>query len=167
LHAKGLLVENNQMIATLSHMYRETFGKWSYSLFLIGAFAVLFSTVFGATASNARLLADALSIFGVVKYRTPEDRGRMIRTACVLLPCAFATVFLLVGEPVSLVFVGALAQGLMLPFLAFAALYFSHKRTEAELRPGTVWKLFLWLAGISMAAVGGYKVWEELQKVFK
>ena len=132
LHAKGLTVENNQMIATLSHMYRETFGQWSYWLFLAGAFAVLYSTVFGATASNARLAADALSLFGLVKYRSPDDRVKMIRVCCVLLPCAFASVFLLVGEPVSLVFVGALAQGLMLPFLAGAALYFHCHSTPAH-----------------------------------
>jgi len=167
LHAKGLVVENNQMIATLSHMYRETFGQWSFWLFLVGAFAVLYSTVFGATASNARLLADALSLFRVVKYRTPEDRARMVKVGCVLLPCAFAAVFLLVGEPVSLVFVGALAQGLMLPFLASAALYFHYRRTDARLRSGGVWGMCLWLAAIAMSAVGIYKVFEELQKVFK
>jgi len=166
LHAKGLVVENNQMIATLSHMYRETFGEWSNRLFLVGAFAVLYSTVFGATASNARLFADALSIYGLTKYRTPEDRARMVRVGCVLLPCAFATVFLVVGEPVSLVFVGALAQGLMLPFLGGAALYFYHQRTPAGLRPGKIWAACLWLAAASMAAIGGYKVWEELRKVF-
>jgi hypothetical protein len=64
------------------------------------------------------------------------------------------------------VFVGALAQGLMLPFLAFAALYFHYKRTDACLRPGRIWVGFLWFAGLAMAAVGGYKVIEELQKVF-
>jgi Mn2+/Fe2+ NRAMP family transporter len=167
LHAKGLVVENSQMIATLSHMYRETFGQWSYWFFLVGAFAVLYSTVFGATASNARLLADALSLFGVVKYRAPEDRVRMVKVGCVLLPCAFAAVFLLVGEPVSLVFVGALAQGLMLPFLAGAALYFRYRRTEAALRPGGFWSFWLWVAAAAMSAVGLYKVWEELGKVFK
>jgi Mn2+/Fe2+ NRAMP family transporter len=166
LHAKGLTVENSQMIATLSHMYRETFGQWSFWLFLVGATAVLFSTIFGATASNARLLADALSLFKLTTYRTPEDRVRMVKVGCVLLPCSFAAVYLLVGEPVSLVFVGALAQGLMLPFLAFAALYFHYKRTDACLRPGRIWVGFLWFAGLAMAAVGGYKVIEELQKVF-
>jgi manganese transport protein len=167
LHAKGLIVENNQMIATLSHMYRETFGQWSFWLFLAGAFAVLYSTVFGATASNARLFADALSLFGIVKYQTQDERLQMVRAGCVLLPCAFATVYLLWGEPVSLVFVGALAQGLMLPFLAGAALYFHYRRADAGLRTGNVWAACLWFAGLAMAAVGSYKVVEEVRKVLK
>jgi manganese transport protein len=41
LHAKGLAVEDRNMIETLSHMYRETFGPWSFWVFLVGAFAVL------------------------------------------------------------------------------------------------------------------------------
>jgi hypothetical protein len=65
------------------------------------------------------------------------------------------------------VFVGALAQGLMLPFLAGAALYFRYRRTDARLRPGAIWTAFLWFAALSMAAVGIYKVVEEAQKVFK
>lgn len=167
LHAKGLEVENSQMIATLSHMYRETFGQWSFWLFLLGAVAVLYSTVFGATASNSRLFADALSLFGLRKYREPEDRARMIKLGCVLLPCASASVYLLLGDPVSLVFIGALAQGLMLPFLAFAALYFHHKRTDPALKPGLTWSAFLWFSGLAMAVVGFYKVVEEVAKFIR
>jgi manganese transport protein len=165
LHAKGLVVENSEMIATLSHMYRETFGQWSYWLFLVGAFAVLYSTVFGATASNSRLLADALSLFGVLKYRDAEHRSRWIKIGGVLLPIAFTSVYLLVGEPVSLVFVGALAQGLMLPFLALAALYFHHRRTDRALRTGTVWTACLWLATLAMSVVGIYQVITTFQRL--
>lgn len=167
LHAKGLVVANNKMIETLSHMYRETFGQWSYWFFLVGAFAVLYSTVFGATASNARLLADALQVFKIVRYRTLEQRLVAIKLACVALPIAFTTVFMLVGEPVTLVFVGALAQALMLPFLAFAAVYFYYRRTDKALLPGKLWALGLWFAAVAMTAVGAYKLGEELTKMFK
>jgi len=167
LHAKGLDVEGQNMIGTLSHMYRETFGQWSLWLFLVGAFAVLYSTVFGATASNARLFADALSLFGLVRFRTPEDRLRWVKIGCVVLPVAFATVYLTFGDPVSLVFVGALAQGVMLPFLGFAALYFHFRRTEVDLRPRRAWVVCLWISVLSMGVAGGYKVFEELSKLLK
>lgn len=166
LHAKGLAVENQDMVATLSHMYRESLGNWSFWLFLIGAFAVLFSTVFGATASNARLFADALSLYGLARYRTADDRVRMVQVGCVVLPVAFTGVFLLWGQPVTLVFVGALAQGVMLPFLAFAALYFRYRRVQTFLRPGRLWTLCLWCSGVAMAVIGIYKVTEELVKLW-
>jgi manganese transport protein len=165
LHAKGLVVADDKMIETLSFMYRDTFGEWSYWVFLVGAFAVLYSTVFGATASNARLLADALSIFGIAKYSTAADRVRMVKIGCVLLPIAFTTVFLLIGQPVSLVFVGALAQGLMLPFLAYAALYFRARQTHPELSKGKVWSFFLWFAAGAMTAVGLYQVITTIIKI--
>ena len=167
LHAKNMQVENSQMISTLSLMYRETFGEWSFWLFLLGAFAVLYSTVFGATASNARLFADALSLYGIVRYRTPEDRARWVKIGCVLLPAAFAAVYLTLGDPVSLVFIGALAQGIMLPFLGFAALYFHYRRTDAALKPGRLWVTLLWISVLSMACVGSYKVIEEITKMIR
>jgi manganese transport protein len=165
LKAKGLTVEDNRMIETLSHMYRETFGQSSYWLFLFGAACVLYSTVFGATASNARLFADALSIFKLVEYKTPEDRVKMVKLGCVLLPCAFVGVYLSWGAPVSLVFVGAIAQGLMLPFLAFAALYFHYRHTDKELLPGRSWVTGLWIAGLCMGAVGLYQVVAQFSKL--
>jgi Mn2+/Fe2+ NRAMP family transporter len=167
LHAKGLVVEDRDMIATLSHMYRETFGQWSYWLFLLGAFAVLYSTVFGATASNARLLADGLSLYGVLKYRDAEHRMRWVKIGCVLLPVAFTSVFLLWGEPVKLVFVGALAQAMMLPFLALAALYFRYRRTASALRPGGTWTFCLWFATAAMSAVGAYQLVTKLKDLVK
>jgi Mn2+/Fe2+ NRAMP family transporter len=162
LHAKGLVVEDQRMIETLSHMYRETFGEWSLWLFLAGAWAVLYSTVFGATASNARLFADALSVFGIVRYETPEHRARLVRVGCVLLPIAYTSVFLIFGAPVTLVFVGALAQGLMLPFLAWAALHFRFRQTEPALRPGALWTVCLCLSAVAMAALGLYQVMQHL-----
>ncbi|MDA1274717.1 MAG: Nramp family divalent metal transporter [Verrucomicrobia bacterium] len=165
LHAKGLTVDDNKMIETLSHMYRETFGQSSYWLFLFGAFCVLYSTVFGATASNARLFADALNLFKIVEYKTHEDRTKMVKLGCVLLPCAFVAVYLFWGAPVSLVFVGAIAQGLMLPFLAIAALYFHYKRTDAVLLPGKIWVGFLWLSTLCMVSVGLYQVVAQIQKL--
>jgi len=162
LHSKGLTVGDEEVISTLSHMYRETFGQGSFWLFLVGAFAVLYSTVFGATASNARLFADALSLFGVVKYRTPEERVKMVKVGCVLLPCAFAGVYLFVGKPVSLVIMGAVGQALLLPFLGGAAVYFYYCRTDKRLRSGHFWNLCLWIAAGSMVAVGIYKLVEEI-----
>lgn len=166
LHAKGLKVEDKEMIPTLSYMYRDTFGEWSYWVFLVGAFAVLYSTVFGATASNSRLLADILSLLGLAKYSTPEDRARMVRIGCGILPLVFGTVFLSWGEPVKLVFVGALAQGLMLPFLSYAALYFL-RHTHPGLMPGKVWLFYLSLASFVMTAVGVYQVYDTILKYVK
>ena len=165
LHAKQLRVESAAMIETLSFMYRDTFGEWSVWMFLVGAIAVLYSTVFGATASNARLFADALSLFGVKRYRDAEDRMRWIKIGCVLLPVAFTIVFLVVGNPVQLVFWGAVAQGLMLPFLAGAALYFHYTSPHRELRASPFSLAGLIVAAVLMTALGVYQVVTQIGRL--
>ena len=158
LHAQHLRVESHQMIETLSFMYRDTFGPWSLWLFLVGAVAVLYSTIFGATASNARLLADALNLWGVKRYKDAAHRNRWVKISCVILPVASTSVFLIMGNPVSLVFVGAIAQGLMLPFLAGAALYFHYTNPHRELRARPLSLAALMVAAAAMAALGVYQV---------
>ena len=135
-------------------------------LFLIGAIVVLYSTIFGATASNARVLADALSVFRINHYRDPEHRVRWVKIGCVLLPIAFTSVFLIFGNPVKLVFWGAVAQGMMLPFLAGAALYFHFTGRHAELRARPLSVVCLSLAAILMATLGIYQVTDAISKEF-
>lgn len=158
LHARGLIVENAKMIETLSVMYREVFGEWSVPMFLVGAFAVLYSTIFGATASNSRTGVDALALWRVKRFRDDTEHARWVKYGCVLLPVAFTAVFIFVGSPVSLVFVGAVGQGLMLPFIAGAALYLHFKNPHRELRAGRFSLSCLVVASLLMAALGAYQI---------
>ncbi len=158
LHAKQLTVENSRMIETLSHMYRTTFGEWSLWLFVVGAVAVLYSTIFGGTASNARLLADGLALWGVKRYRDEAHRRKWIKIGCVILPVLFTGVFLSVGNPVHLVLVGAIAQGLMLPFLAGAVLYYHFNTPHPALRARPLSLIALVIAALAMMALGVYQV---------
>ncbi len=158
LHAKKLDVTNADMIPTLAHMYQETFGAWSLPLFLIGAVAVLYSTIFVATASNARLLTDALVVFKVRTFASDAERQRTMRWLCALVPAAWTLLYVIWGSPVTLVFVGAVAQGMMIPFLALAALWLHYRHTEPALRTGLAWRICLWVSAASMSAVGLYQV---------
>lgn len=164
LHAKGLEVNDKGMIDTLAHMYADSLGTWSLYLFLLGAFFALYSTVFVATASNARLLVDAAALFKVKAYPTPEHRVRAVKFCVVLLPALSLLLYLIWEKPVTLVLVGAVSQGIMLPFLAGAALYFRHRRIDATLRPGVFWTVCLWIAALSMAAIGLYQAVQEILK---
>lgn len=158
LHSKGLKVTDTDMVPTLSHMYRESFGEAGYWAYLVGAFMVLYKTVFLATASNGRLSADLLRMFRLIQLRDEEHRQRLIKFACLALTVIYFLLFTVIAAPVKLVFVGALAQALMLPFLGGAALYFLYRRTAPAVRPGPFWTFFLWISCISMAAMGCYQV---------
>jgi manganese transport protein len=166
LHARGLEVTDRELIETLSQMYRQTLGVAGSSIFLAGAFAVLYSTFFVATASNARLFADALAIFGLTRYRNENHRRRVVRIACVALPVASAIIYFIFQQPVLLVLIGALGQGLMLPFLGGAAVYFHHRRLSGTLKPGMLWTFFLWLSALAMMVVGAYQITQTLRPYF-
>jgi Mn2+/Fe2+ NRAMP family transporter len=164
LHEEGLAVENADMIVTLSAMYQRTFGEWSLWLFLCGAIAVLYSTLFVATAANARLLVDSLSVLRVKRYADEAERARWVKYGCVAIPVAFTCVYLIWESPVTLVLIGALSQGLMLPFLAIGAIYLHHRRTEKSILPGRGPVTALWIAGLAMVAVGSYQFATEILK---
>lgn len=167
LHAKGLVVTNDAMIPTLAHMYLETFGGVGLAVFIVGGVAVLYSTAFAGSASNARLLADALALFGLL--RPPADdaaRDRRVRWCCALLPLYATGLYLLVPKPVTLVLINGVGQAVLLPFLAGAALYFRYRALEPALRPGRAWTFCLWLSAAILATAGGYQLFVELRKLF-
>jgi len=158
LHGQGMEVTDRELIDTLKQMYQQTLGATGAWIFLFGAFAVLYSTFFVATASNARLFADALQLFGFTRYRDDAARLRVVRAACIGLPFASGAVYFLMPQPVVLVLIGAVGQALMLPFIGAAALYFHYKRLAGVIHSGPVWVVCLWLAALSMTLAGGYQL---------
>ena len=164
LHGKGMSVTNDDMIPTLSNLYKTSFGPLGLGAFLIGATVVLYSTIFISTASNARLSADLLRIGRLVKVNTDEQKQRLIKIVCVALPALYFFFYMLVGKPLTLVFIGALAQALMLPLICFAAIYFHFTTTDRAIKPGKTWMTFLWFACGLMASVGIYQIVQEIQK---
>jgi manganese transport protein len=158
LHARGLDVTNADMIHVLSQMFRQTFGEWTLVIFLTGAFFVLYSTYFGATAANARLAADALVLFGVTRYRNEAARLRMVRWFSIGISLLCALVYLAWSQPVTLVLIGATGQALMLPFLGVAAVRFN-RDIDPRLR-GPRWEsVGLWLSATAMVVLGAYQLW--------
>ena len=154
LHRQGLRVEDKDLIPTLVPLYEESFGTAGVWVFYVGAFMVLYSTVFVSTASNSRLFADVSGLLGLPRAREPEGRKALLRFAVVAIPTVILGLYFLWGKAVTMVSVGAIGQGIMLPFLGLAALYFRHRQIPAALRPGRLWTLFLWLAVATMVAVG-------------
>jgi Mn2+/Fe2+ NRAMP family transporter len=158
LNAQNLSVENAELIPTLSNMYSKSFGTFGLWAFLIGAFVVLYSTVFISTAGNTRLAVDVLRLFDLIRVDDEERRRSWIRIASVALPSLYFVFYVTVGSPVSLVLVGAIAQALMLPLLCFAALYHLYRDTDPDLFPSRLWLFCLWLSAGVITATGVYQL---------
>ncbi|HEX2298010.1 MAG TPA: Nramp family divalent metal transporter, partial [Pseudonocardiaceae bacterium] len=69
LHPQGLVPQGNGLITTLSRMYTDTLGEWANVIFLLGAIAVLGSTMWAAIPSWARMYTNLLATFGVLDWQ--------------------------------------------------------------------------------------------------
>ncbi len=165
LHPQGLHPEGQKMILTLSRMFVDSFGGWTQIVFLIGAAAVLFKTLYLSSAGNARLLADFISLAGVVKYRTPEHRGRMIHWLSISIPVLALILFLAFKEPKWMVVVGGFGQALMLPIISFATIYFRYRKMDRRMEPRKITDVLMWIAAISITLVAGYALKAQVEKL--
>lgn len=150
----GLDPKGSELIRQLSAMYRPVFGELTQGVFLFGAFAVLYSTFFVANASHARVFSDALRVMSFVPD-THRTRTYLIRLFSGLFPLMCLTIYLFLPEPRALVLLSGVVQGLMLPMLAGAAVYFRYRKTDERIRPNSrVWDAFLWLSFAGMLITG-------------
>lgn len=162
LHVQGLVPDKEEMIKTLSLMYKPAFGDWTIIAFLIGAWAVLFKTLYVSSASHSRLTSDFLSLGRFVRYETVGERARMIRWFCVFYPCLAFLLFLWNGNPPLMVFIGGLAQAITLPVIAGATVYLRFRGTDRRLAPSGWSDLCLLFAFVSMSAMAAYVLYDKL-----
>ena len=158
LHPQGLDPKGTAMIETLSHMFVDTFGHWTRIVFLIGAGAVLFKTLYLSCAGNARMTADFLSLTGAVRYQDVSHRAKWIHRFSLFFPILALVLFLLFANPKSMTVVGGFAQAATLPMIAITTLYFRYRRIESALAPSKLWDAMLWIAVVSITIVAMYAV---------
>ncbi len=166
LHPQGLDPKGKDMIGTLSNMYLHPLegtpmaGMRAFTRvgFLLGAWAVLFKTLYVATAANSRLTADFLNLSGVWRQTTPKARDRTIRAFCVLYPVGALSLYFAFREPQGLIKVGGIAQGLMLPLIAGVVLYLRNRDTDRRVGPSFFSDACTWLAFFAITGVALYSV---------
>ena len=161
LHRVGLNPEKDDMVRTLAVMFRPVFSEWAAAIFLFGAFAVLYSTFFVANASHARTFSDAMRVIGLIADDS-ETRQRWIQILSGVFPILCVVIYLVFPQPAYLVLLSGVAQGVMLPMLAGAALFFRYKRVTEGLTPGKFWDACLWLSAAAMLVTG---LWTVVDKV--
>jgi Mn2+/Fe2+ NRAMP family transporter len=161
LHRVGLNPEKDTMVRTLSVMFVPVFSNWASAVFLFGAFAVLYSTFFVANASHARTFADAMSVVGLID----EDEKvvqKWVHWLSGAFPILCLVIYLAFPTPAQLVLLSGVAQGIMLPMLAGAALYFRYCRCVPGLTPGRLWDVMLWVSAAAMLVTG---LWTVIEKI--
>jgi Mn2+/Fe2+ NRAMP family transporter len=153
---------DSEMIRTLAVMYEPVFGESARVLFLVGAFAVLYSTYFVANAAHARVFSDTLGVLGAAASDEAAHRRRVTWLSGIF-PLLCLAIYVLFPKPAQLVLISGLMQALMLPMLAVAGLYFRFRRNDTRLEPGRVWDACLWVSAIGMSVAGIWALISKLQ----
>ncbi|MEI8021517.1 MAG: hypothetical protein WCH39_25130, partial [Schlesneria sp.] len=164
LHPQGLAPQGKDMILTLSRMFVDSFGTWTQIAFLIGAGAVLFKTLYLSAAGNARLAADLFNLAGIVRYRDPHQRGRVIHWISLLIPVIALSLFLAFKEPKWMVVVGGFGQALTLPIITASTIYFRYRKLDRRLTPPLILDILLWIAFVSITLVAIYALRDQILK---
>jgi hypothetical protein len=156
LHRLGTVPQGIKLVPALASMYTETLGPWAKWVFLAGAFVVLFSTLLAALAAWTRMFADAFGQLGWTDFHDPERRRRLIRVAAWVIPSLWALLFLVFGEPATMVIAGGLATAVILLIVVFAALVMRYRWLPPGLAPSKLYDVALLASVAAIFLVGVY-----------
>jgi len=173
LHPQGLDPRGADMIPTLSRMYLQPLEGTSMAGFrdltrvgfLLGAWAVLFKTLYVATAANSRLTVDFLNLVGIWRSDNEPQRERAIRFFCALYPLLALGLYYAFREPQGLIKAGGIAQAVMLPLIAGATIFLRVRDNDPRVGPSKISDLFTWLAFIGITAVASYSVFDLMRSL--
>ena len=163
LHAHGEVPEGYAMVETLSKMFTETLGPWAKVMFLIGAFFVLYSTLFTATASWARIFGDAFGQLGWVRFDDETSRKRVIGALSWAFPAIWCLLFLVIQMPVAMILLGGIATSILLLVVLWAAVVFRYRVLPFSLTPSRTYDFFFWLSVASILTVSMYGIWQVIK----
>jgi Mn2+/Fe2+ NRAMP family transporter len=163
LHNEGRDPDGMRMVSTLAAAYVPVFGEYAKWLFLIGAFAVLFSTFLVAIAGHARTYTDAFKVWGLMDRNNQQAHDRSVSALGVALPLLSLATYLAGINPVRAILVAGLMQAILLPMLGFAALYFRRTATDPRLAPSRLWDVMLVISCLGLIVSGTWGVVSALR----
>ena len=165
LNPQGLVPEGNEMITTLSRLYTDVLGEWASVFFLIGAIAVLGSTLWASIPSWSRMYTNLLATVGVLDWQDTPTRLRWIRGFTVALPIIWGAAYLLIQSPVLMVQIGGVATGVFLLAAVAAVWYLRNTETNRSLRGGAPFNTVLVVSSIAIVLLGVYTALSVLELV--
>ena len=162
LHRQALLPQGMELVETLSTLYTASLGLWAGTLFLVGAFVVLFSTLFGALAMWTRLFSDAFGQIGWLDFWNLKHRRRSIAILAWGFPMIWVVLFLMLKVPALMVVIGGVAGTIILLIVVMAVIHFRYRRLPRVLTPGRTYDAALWTSIVAILMVALYGLYQAL-----
>jgi Mn2+/Fe2+ NRAMP family transporter len=135
LHGLDEQPSGTETINVLSNMYTLTLGPWSFWLFTVGAFCILFSTVLSGIGGGSRSFPDLLVTLGFIDRQNLALRKKWIRGYIIAMPIVSTLIYLSYQQPIALIIFGATFGAFMLPVQTFITLYLQANRMDQRVRP--------------------------------
>jgi Mn2+/Fe2+ NRAMP family transporter len=140
------------VVKDVSRIYTETFGAWSYIVFMFGGFCTLFSTLVVVSAATGRMGADFTASLGYIRWDDAAARTRSIRSFTLLFLTIWLGMAFFMTRPENYVAFGQAVNGLInTPLLMIAVLMMAF-RVDRRLRMGPLAGFFL-LASVALLAL--------------
>ena len=157
LHNRGDIPQGNEVIETIALIYTQSLGAGVKNVYLVGAFFVLFSSLFASLAAWTRLFSDIFGQLGWINFFNVTQRNRVIAVLAWVFPFTWAAAYLFIDSPVLMVLSGGVVGSFMLFIVIFAALHFKYTRTTA-IKSGLLYDTAFWISIISIFSVGAYGI---------
>ena len=158
LHAAGTVPEGYEMVNILATMYTESLGPGARVFFMVGAFMVLFSTLFAALAAWTRQFSDIFGQLGWMNFRDENDRKKSIAYLSWTFPFLWAAMFLFIKLPVLMILIGGVVTSLILLLVIWVVVHFRYRRTPPVFHPSMTYDLILWLSIVSTVLIATYGI---------
>ncbi|MES1214871.1 MAG: Nramp family divalent metal transporter [Bacteroidota bacterium] len=155
LHGRTVIPEGNGVIETLALIYTQSLGPGAKLIYLIGAFFVLFSSVFAALAAFTRLYADIAGQIGWTNFFDPAKRKKLVGWLSWIIPSIWAILYFFIKLPVMMIISGGIVGSVLLFVVVYAAIYFRNKRSPI-MPSGIIYNIAFAISVISIIAVAAY-----------
>lgn len=135
-----LIPAREETTSILSRLLTVAAGPRAKFVFLVAAFAILYSTVIGLVDGKSRALRSAARMI-LPKSREVSDKN-MYRIFATLM-CAIIFAFLFTKSPVVLIVLISAVEAPVLSISAIALIYLVHRRLPRPMRPGLMWHVVI------------------------
>jgi manganese transport protein len=161
LHARGAVPQGNQLIETVALIYTESIGPGIRVAYLVGAFFVLYSSLFASLAAWSRMYSDIFGQLGWINFYDMPQRKRVIAVLAWVCPPLWVLAYLFVNVPVSMILFGGMVGSVLLLIIVYAALNFRYRQFQLS-TPGPLYDTALWFSIVSICFVGLYGIWNVM-----
>ncbi len=155
LHGRNVIPEGNAVIETLALIYTKSLGPGVKTLYLIGAFFVLFSSVFASLAAWTRVFPDIFGQMGWINFFDVDQRRKMVSRLAWIIPMIWVVMYLFINLPVVMILSGGIVGSLMLFVVVYAAIQFRNKRTKF-LASGMLYNAAFSISVLSIVSIAIY-----------